>query len=160
MLYSRRQVVEGCYGWCVILYCSTPYWVNFLALSWVQCLVHHHVHKNWPILYSCVVSHIAITGVLTAVFQAYCLVFSIILDSSCCTLVGKWVVEVLHRGEQAPGSPYTVNVIKPPAVKLYNLQSGVIGEQLSFMGRLYQLSLPLPLSLSVCVKLCFRFGVY
>jgi len=41
---------------------------------------------------------------------------------------------VLQNGEHASGSPYTMNVIKPQAVKLCNLEGGLIGQPFSFTG--------------------------
>ncbi|XP_067943794.1 filamin-B-like [Watersipora subatra] len=59
---------------------------------------------------------------------------SFVPDAASFILAGVWQVSVLCKGEHAAGSPFNMNVINPEAVKLYNLEGGVIGEQFSFMG--------------------------
>lgn len=48
------------------------------------------------------------------------------------TEVGEWEVSVKYDGEHISESPYTINVYDPSAVRIYNLESGLVGSALTF----------------------------
>ena len=54
---------------------------------------------------------------------------------SCVSLAGEWEVSVLYDGEHISGSPYNINVYDPSAVRVYNLESGLVGSALTFNGK-------------------------
>lgn len=46
--------------------------------------------------------------------------------------VGEWNLSVLYDGEHISGSPYTVHVFDPASIRVYGLEGGTVGEDLTF----------------------------
>lgn len=50
------------------------------------------------------------------------------------SVLGVWNLSVLYDGEHISGSPYDVVVYDPASVRVYGLEGGSVGSDLSFHG--------------------------
>lgn len=48
---------------------------------------------------------------------------------------GVWNLSVLYDGEHISGSPYSVVVYDPASVRVYGLEGGIVGSDLTFHGK-------------------------